>query len=160
MYTKAALLDIHARTHHGLEKLLTHCRQLGADELDRSMEHFAYPTVRLQLHHALSAEVYWTGILQGRIEVDDNSADFPTVESLEMLRRVTFENTRSILESASDDELSRARSMMTWGNKEKTMLPAHVILRVLTHYFQHQGQVTAMLKILGKPAAGTDFLLD
>ena len=40
--------------------------------------------------------------------------------------------------------LDTVRRMMTWGNKERLLLPAHVFMRPLTHIYHHQGQIVAM----------------
>ena len=72
MYTTAALVEFHERAHQSLKKLLEHCHQLSAEELNRELSGFGYPTVRLQLHHDIGAEKYWTGVLQGRIDVRSN----------------------------------------------------------------------------------------
>ena len=62
-----------------------------------------------------------------------------------------YEATDKYLRNASADELNTARPMMTWGNKEKVLVPAQVFMRTLTHIYQHQGQVAAMCRLLGKP---------
>jgi hypothetical protein len=49
--------------------------------------------------------------------------------------------------------------MTTWGNKERVLTPALVILRIVTHLYQHQGPVVAMCRLLGKPCPGLDFPL-
>lgn len=59
---------------------------------------------------------------------------------------------------ASDDELNTRRAMTTWGDKVKTLTPAHVILRTQTHAYQHQGQVAALCRLMGKPVPrGLDY---
>jgi len=56
--------------------------------------------------------------------------------------------------------LNTRRKMATWGGKELELVPAHVILRTQTHIFQHQGQVAAMCRLLGRPIpTGLDFPL-
>jgi uncharacterized damage-inducible protein DinB len=157
MYTAETLLDLHERAHRSLQKLLEHCRQLSAEELDRKLPGFGYPSVRLQLHHEVGAEEYWIKVLQGRIEVEDNEADYPTVESLEAYRQQVFSATDEYLRAASAEELNTARRMLTWGNKERLLTPAHVFMRTLTHIYHHQGQIVAMCRLLGKPASGMDF---
>jgi len=157
MHTAEALLDFHERAHSSLQRLLAHCRQLSAEELDREVAGFGYPSVRLQLHHVLGGEEYWIGVLEGRILVDDNDSDYPTVESLEAYRRQVFAATEKYLRAASVEELNTARRMMTWGNKERLLIPAHVFLRPLTHIYHHQGQIVAMCRLLGKPAAAMDY---
>lgn len=75
MHTPQALLDLHERAHGSLKKLLAHCRQFSAEELDRELTGFGYPSVRRQLHHAIGGEEYWIGVLEGRLQVDDNDLD-------------------------------------------------------------------------------------
>jgi len=48
--------------------------------------------------------------------------------------------------------------MMTWGDRDVDLMPAHVVLRTQTHAFQHQGQIAAMARLLGRPILpGLDF---
>lgn len=161
MYTKEALLDLHGRAHRSLRKLLVHCTQLSAESLDRKLEGFGYPTVRLQLHHVIGAEEYWIGVLRGKILADDNDADFPTVATLEAYRERVARVTRDYLDSAPQSELNTAREMITWQGAKRQLVPALVVLRPLTHIYQHQGQVLAMCRLLGTPGPeGLDFPID
>jgi uncharacterized damage-inducible protein DinB len=134
IYTIEALVEFHDRTHSSLKKLLEHCRQFSPEELNRELAAFGYPKVRLQLHHGIGAEKYWIGVLQGRMDVDDNVSDFPTVKSLETYRQQVFSTTAEYLHAASAEELNTARSMITWGNKERILTPAHVFIRTQTHF--------------------------
>jgi uncharacterized damage-inducible protein DinB len=161
MYTKEALLDLHDRGHRSLRKLLTHCAQLSAESLDHKLEGFGYPTVRLQLHHVIGAEEYWIGVLQGKILAEDNDADFPTVATLEAYRERVAGATCAYLETAPAAELNTAREMVTWQGATRRLVPALVVLRPITHLYQHQGQVLAMCRLLGMPGPdGLDFPLD
>ena len=157
MHTSEALLDFHERAHRNLMALLAHCRELSGEKLNHELPGFGYPTVRLQLHHGIGAEKYWIGVLQGRIEVDEDDPDYPTVASLEAYRAAVFAATEAYLRAASAEELNTARAMMTWGNREKVLVPAHVVIRTQTHLYHHQGQITAMCRLLGKPCAGLDY---
>jgi uncharacterized damage-inducible protein DinB len=157
MHTTDALLDLHERAHRSLITLLVHCDQFSAGEFDRELEGFGYPTLRLQLHHEIGAEEYWIGVLQGRVEADDNSADYPTAASLETYRQRVFAATEAYLRAASTDELNTARPMMTWGDREQVLIPAQVFMRTMTHLFHHQGQITAMCRLLDQPINGLDY---
>lgn len=160
MYTTEALLDLHERAHRSFQKLLTHGEQLSTEELDRELTGFGYPTVQLQLHHMLEAETYWIGVLEGRIDVDEDPAAYATIKLLEARRKDVFETTEHHLRNTTVEELNTARTMMTWGNKEQLLKPAHVLIRTQTHIYHHQGQILAMCRILGKPGpAGLDFPL-
>jgi uncharacterized damage-inducible protein DinB len=157
MYTSAALLDLHERAHRSLQKLMAHCRELSPEELDRELPGFGYPSVRLQLHHEIGAEQYWIGVIQGRIEVDENAAAYPTIEALEAYREQVGSATLEYLEGASAEELNTPREMLTWQGAKRLLTPAHVILRTQTHLYHHQGQIVAMCRLLGKPTGGVDF---
>lgn len=157
MHNAEAMLDIHERAHRNLRGLLEHCRALSSDEINRELDGFGYPTVRLQLHHAIGAEKYWVGVLQGRIDADDDSPNYPTVESLERYREEVFAATEAYLQAASESELNTARPMMTWGGKEQVLTPVHVVLRTQMHLYHHQGQVLAMCRLMGKPCSGFDY---
>ena len=157
MYTREMLLDLHGRTHSVLEKLLAHCRGLREEELNRRMEPFGFPTVAQQLQHEIGAERYWVGVLRGLMLVDEDEDAELTVDSLEALRAPVAAATVEYLRDATPGELNTPRTMTTWGGKRRELTPAHVVLRPLMHYFQHQGQILAMCRLLGKPVAGLDF---
>jgi uncharacterized protein YaiI (UPF0178 family)/uncharacterized damage-inducible protein DinB len=157
LYTPEALLDLHERAHRSLAALLTHCREFNSEEIDRELPGFGYPTVRLQLHHEIGAEKYWIGVLQGRIDAEEDAPDYPTIESLVAYRKQVFAVTEGYLRTASVEELNAPRPMMTWGNREKVLTPAHVFMRTMTHIYHHQGQVTAMCRLLGRPVNGLDY---
>jgi len=54
--------------------------------------------------------------------------------------------------------LNAQHELTTWGDKQVQLVPARVILRTQTHLFQHQGQVAAMSRLLGRPIPpGLDF---
>lgn len=159
MHTPEGLLDIHDRAHRSLIALLAHCRELSGEEMNREVTGFGYATVRLQLHHAIGAEKYWIGVLQGRGDADDDSPDYPTTSSLEVYRERVHAATMAYLRTAAVGELNTARPMMTWGNKEKVLTPAHVVMRTVTHLYHHQGQIVAMCRLLGKPCTGLDYPL-
>jgi hypothetical protein len=71
------------------------------------------------------------------------------------------EITRAYLRAASDEELNTAIERTTWQGKVRPLVAARVLVRTQTHIYQHQGQVAALCRLLGKPIpAGLDFPLD
>ncbi len=160
MHTSHALLDIHTRAHDSLSRLMTHCHLLTGDEIDRELDGFGYPTVRLQLHHEITGERYWVSVLEDRMNADENDADYPTVASLEAYREEVAAVTRAYLAAASVDELNTPRAMRTWGGREPVLIPAHVVMRTMTHLYHHQGQILAMCRLLGKPASKMDYPIE
>ncbi len=154
------LLDFHRRVHQSFALLLEHCRNLTGEELNREMKGFGYPTIRLQLHHMIGAEKYWIGVLQDKIDVDEDEDLYPTIGSLETYRKQVFLMTEIFLNSSYTEELETPRLMTTWGGNEKLLNPTHVFLRTQTHIYHHQGQVLAMCRLLGKPCIGLDYPID
>jgi uncharacterized damage-inducible protein DinB len=160
MYTAAALVDVHTRTHASFGKLIDHCGGFSDAELARELEGFGYASIRLQLHHVIGAEEYWVGVLRGLMLVDENPADFASIDALRAYRARVAGVTGEYLRAADEAELNTPRKMTTWSGNESELMPAHVILRTQTHFFQHQGQVAAMARLMGRPIPrGLDFPL-
>lgn len=157
MLTSEGLLDIHERAHRNLKDFVAHARTLDPEAFDRLMPDFGDGTVRLQIHHAIGAEKYWIGVLQGRIDADDDAHLYPTVDSLEAYREDTFAATQAYLRTASVEELNTPRPMKTWHGDEPMLYPGHVVMRTITHIYHHQGQLATMYRILGSPIPGFNY---
>jgi uncharacterized damage-inducible protein DinB len=160
MYTTAALLDLHERTHRSLQKLLDHCAGFGPEDLDREVPGLATGSILQHLHHVIGAEQYWLGVLRGELLVEEVEADRASVPALRAFRERVAAATIAWLATTSDAELNTPRAVTTWGGKEVTLVPAHAVVRTQTHVFQHQGHVAAMARLLGRPLPrGLDFPL-
>lgn len=158
MHTSASLLALHEGTHRSLRDLLDHCATLDEGDFVREMDGFAYPSLRLQLHHMIGAERYWIEVLHGRVRVEEEDR-FPDLPALVAFRRETAAATRAYLDAATPEDLNRLVTLRTWGGREREMIPANVILRTQTHHYTHLGQILAMLRRLERPARGLDFSL-
>lgn len=158
MYNSEGLLEFCRRVHQQFARLLEHCRCLTDDEFNQVIEGFGYPTVKLQLHHVIGAQKYWIGVLQGRMDVDDDPDHQFTLDDIAEYHQSVLTTTERYLSSASIKELTTARPMLTWGDIEKSLIPAHVVIRTLTHKYHHLGQVVAMCRLMKKPVeAGLDY---
>lgn len=151
MHTPEGLRDLHERTHRKLADLIQHCGALDLESLNRVMEGFGDGTVRLQLHHAITAERYWVGVIHGQSRDAEDEAAHQDIASLEALRAEVFAVTDRYLAGAGAAELNTARPMTTWDGKTHALAPAHVVLRTVTHIYHHMGQVAAMCRLLGHP---------
>ena len=151
MVSNAILSEFHKRAHTSFAMMLKHCRELTDDELNRQIDGFGVSTVRLQFHHQIGAERYWISVLKGRMDVEDDSDRYLTIDAMNEFRLKVFTTTEEYLNTASEDELITPRKMMTWGNKERILVPTHVFMRTLTHIYHHHGQIAAMCRIMGKP---------
>ncbi len=160
MYTPDSLFDMNRRTHVSFAKIIDHCRQLSHEQLITAIDGFGYPSVQLQLHHTIAAQKYWLGVIEGRMDVDDDPATDVTIDDLSGYRSQVAASVDAYLQSASSEELVSERLMITWGGRERALTPVHLIVRPLMHYFHHQGQVAAMCRILGMPVPpGMDYPL-
>jgi uncharacterized damage-inducible protein DinB len=158
MYTTAGLIDLHTRSHQSLVKLIDHCVGFSGEELARELEGFGYLCIRLQLHHVIGAEQYWVGVLRGLMLVDELEEDYASIEALRAFRERVVDVTTEYLNNADERELNTPRAMTTFSGKAVELVPARVILRTQTHIFQHQGQLAAMCRLLGRPIPpGLDF---
>ena len=177
MYTREALQDLHGRGQRIIRKLLVLCATLSDEELKRELPGFGFPTVQQQLLHLIGAEKYWLNVVRGSFvppageqdanssSSDDDAAElqaYPDVPAIEAYRQQVAQQTQEYLAGATESELNSPREMLCWPAKLREMAPAHIISRVVTHAFQHQGQVLAMCRLLGKPNEmwDLDFPLD
>jgi uncharacterized damage-inducible protein DinB len=151
MYDAETLLDIHTRAHESLRRLIAFCETLTNDELRRSLPGFGMPTVFRQLEHTIGAEGYWQTVVTRGYTEEASLPALPDLGALEMFRQQTASATRAYLEGATADELNSSRQMISDPGQSRLLRPADVILRVVTHIFNHQGQVLAMCRVMGKP---------
>jgi uncharacterized damage-inducible protein DinB len=154
MLTSEALLAIHERAHRNLRGYLAFCRTLDPPDMERRPE-LGGISIRIELHHAINAERYWIGVLEGRLDVEEDAQQHPTILSLDEYREATFAATRAYLAAASTDELNSPRPMMVDPGIEETYVPGHIIVRTITHLYHHQGRIALALRVLGSPLPET-----
>ena len=61
----------------------------------------------------IGAERYWVGVLQGRMDVDDDDSAYPTLCALSEFRERVALATRAYIHGASAAELNTPRKMVT-----------------------------------------------
>lgn len=160
MYTAAALLDLHTRTHQSLSKLMDHCSGLPDADLSRELEGFGYATILRQLDHVIGGEEYWIRVPCGLPLELDRDEDPKVLQPLLADRERVAAITAEYLRNTPDTELNARRKMKTWSGDEHELVPALIVLRTQTHIFDHKGQIAAMCRLLGKPIPrGIDFPL-
>ena len=158
MYTRAALLDLVRRSHQSLKGLMDHCRGLSSEELHQKLDGFGYETIQLQIDHQIGAQAYWLSVIKGQMDARDEPERYPTIDALEAHRLEVLAATEAYLEAIDDEALNAPAPFETWGGATKELRPALVLLRTQTHIFQHNGQLAAMCRLLGRPIPpGLDF---
>ena len=151
MYNAETLLDVHARAHESLRRLIDFCSTLTAEELRRPLTGFGFPTVHRQLEHIIGAELYWQTVVTSGYTEEATLPALPDIAAIEAFRQQTASTTRTYLSGARESELNSTRQMISDPGETRLLRPADVIMRVVTHIFNHQGQVLAMCRSLGKP---------
>jgi uncharacterized damage-inducible protein DinB len=151
MYNAATLLDIHARAHESLRRVIAFCGNLTDAELRQALTGFGFPTVLGQLEHTIGAEVYWQRVVTRGYTEEATLPKLPDIPAMEAFRQETAAVTRSYLDGASETDLNSPRKMISDPGRSRVLRPADVIMRIVTHIFNHQGQVLAMCRTIGKP---------
>ena len=150
MHNSESLLDIHGRAHESLRRLIAFCGTLTIDELQQPVPGFGFPTVLVQLEHTIGAEVYWQTVITRGYSEEAAMPPLADLAAIEAFRDQTAGVTRSYLERAAEAELNTPRQMISDPGETRLLRPADVIMRVVTHIFNHQGQVLAMCRSMGK----------
>ena len=151
MYNSESLLDIHGRAHESLRRLIAFCSTLATDALHRPLSGFGFPTILRQLEHTIGAEVYWQTVVTRGYSEEATMPPLPDLGAIEAFREQTAAVTRSYLERATEAELNTPRMMISDPGQTRLLRPADVVMRVVTHIFNHQGQVLAMCRSIGRP---------
>lgn len=151
MYNAATLQDIHQRAHESLRRLIAFCTELTDDDLRRSLSGFGFPTILRQLEHTIGSEVYWQTVVTTGYSEEGTMPPLPDLSAMEAFRRRTAAVTQDYLARAGEAELNATRRMLSDPGETRLLRPADVIMRVVTHIFNHQGQVLAMCRAMGKP---------
>jgi uncharacterized damage-inducible protein DinB len=91
-------------------RLISFCGTLTAEELNRPLPGFGFPTVLRQLAHTIGAEVYWQTVVTRGYSEEARMPALPDVAAIEAFREQTASVTRSYLEGASEAELNTPRA--------------------------------------------------
>jgi uncharacterized damage-inducible protein DinB len=151
VYDADTLTDIHQRAHESLRRLIAFCGELTEEAVRQPLPGFGFATILDQLAHVIGAEVYWqTVVIRGYTEEADLPA-LPNLIAIEAFRERTAAATRAYLAGAAATELNARREMISDPGVTRVLRPADVLMRVVTHIFNHQGQVLAMCRTLGQP---------
>ena len=113
MYTATILLDIHARAHESLRRLIELCGTLTEGELRQQLPGFGFPTVLAQFQHTIGAELYWQIVLIRGYDTEATLPDLSHLAAIEAFRQQTASATREYLNHASIAELNTPRAMIS-----------------------------------------------
>ncbi len=136
---------------------------LTSEEFLRDLKN-SFPSVRDTLVHILSAEWIWLRRWNGESPSALMAAtEFSTVASLKDRFAAIERERRTFLESLSEEGLAKPFPYRDLAGNAHTLLLVHSLQHVVNHGTYHRGQVTTMLRQLGRKPVGTDmsrFYLD
>lgn len=117
-------------------------------------------SIRETLVHMMSAEWGWLGRCGGPPRGPRlNPADFPTIHSVRQTWETIEGHVRLFLDSLSDGDLQRTVSYRNDRDEELTMRLGELMHHAANHGVHHRGQISLMLRMLGKPPKDIDLLI-
>jgi uncharacterized damage-inducible protein DinB len=169
MFTVPGALAFYSWADGSRDALFSHLESMRPDTFRRVLPGFGIPTIRDTLIHVAEIERTWRDTLlcgngcgNGESGPGGNLPGHrpSTLADVEALFEENGQLTRIFLEQLSDHEFSARRVVfLPWDGARRRVSPAWVLLHVLTHEFHHRGQVAAMCRSLGAPAANLDLAL-
>lgn len=136
---------------------------LSSEEFLRDLGN-SFPSVRDTLAHILSAEWIWLRRWNGESPSAALSvAEFPSVANLKDRFAAVERERHTFLESLSEERLATPFTYRDLAGNPHSLLLVHSLQHVVNHGTYHRGQITTMLRQLGKKPVGTDmsrFYLD
>jgi uncharacterized damage-inducible protein DinB len=137
------------------ERLLSACGRFTPEEIDRDVGG-SHATIRRTLYHVFISEEFWVQCLRENAIprlADIGGAD-PTPTSLGDMQRgwpVVWRDLRAYIDGAADDELA--------GQIVGPDCRIHrwkLVMHMVNHATLHRGQVTSMVRQIGKKPPNTD----
>lgn len=156
MFSRDGILKFHGWTHASLGVVLDHLSTIPDSDYARELPHFGFPTLRAQVIHIFNCEGFWIHTLQGTRFIDRNPVEYPAVAGARLLQDEVRGWTHAYLSELTDQQLNANTELRFPDGDMAIRTPALVIHHILTHAFHHKGQIVAMCRALGHPAADTD----
>lgn len=161
MFSVHGALAFYSWADGSREALFSHLESMRPDTFRRVVPGFGIPTIRDTLIHVAEIERTWRDtVLAGNGQNRLPHERPATVADVHALFEENGTLTRFFLEQLTDHEFSSWRVVsLPWDGARRRVSPAWVVLHILTHEFHHRGQVAAMCRSLGSPAASLELAL-
>ncbi len=144
-------------------RVLGAVESLASEEFLRDLKN-SFPSVRDTLVHILGAEWIWLRRWNGESPPAGLAAtECSTVASLKDRFAAIERERQTFLKSLSEEGLAKPFAYRDLAGNAHTLPLVHSLQHVVNHGTYHRGQVTTMLRQLGKKPVGTDmsrFYLD
>jgi uncharacterized damage-inducible protein DinB len=143
-------------THACLNAALDHLSTMPTNDYVKEVSGFGFPTLRDQTIHIFNCEGFWVHTLQGLPYANRTVEDCPVFADVRRLQKEVSKSTHAYLSTLTNQQLNADAELHFPDGDVAARTPAFVLHHVLTHAFHHKGQIVAMCRALGHPAADTD----
>jgi uncharacterized damage-inducible protein DinB len=144
-------------------RVLEAVEPLTSEELLRDLGN-SFPSVRDTLAHILGAEWIWLRRWHGESPGSIVAAsEFSTVAGLKERFAIVARDRRAFLDALSEDRLAQPFAYRDLAGNAHSLRLIESLQHVVNHGTYHRGQVTTMLRQVGRKPVGTDmsrFYLD
>jgi uncharacterized damage-inducible protein DinB len=156
------LSDYFGATWEARGRLLDACDGLTAEEWTREFP-FSWKSVRNLLAHVIEVEDSWiTEDIEGRSWASPDEAEIARRYATPALARArgleVAARTRRVVAAYLPGRLREARRGKQADGTEVDFTVEQILTHVFTHELRHQGQIQAMLRLLGKKAPNADWI--
>jgi uncharacterized damage-inducible protein DinB len=157
--TDALLRELFTNNYWARDRQLRACGALTDEELLRPMGN-SFPSIRETLVHLMAVEAMWLERWQGGSPAGyPGPEEFPTLAAIEARWREIEAATWSYLDSVDDAALDEPMTYRNFQGEPWTYTRRRLLHHLLLHQDYHRGQVTTLLRQLGKPAPMVSYLL-
>ncbi len=140
------------------DRQLEACAKLSPQQFMQPMGS-SFPSMRDTLVHLLQVEWIWLERWNGRPpKVWPSDAEFTGLDKVTERWKVVEQDMWKFLGRVSEQELRRDLTYVNFKGETWTYKLWRMMLHVITHQGYHRGQVTTLLRQLGKPAPMVDYL--
>jgi uncharacterized damage-inducible protein DinB len=132
---------------------------LSAEEFVREVGG-SFPSVRDTMGHLLAAEWLWLQRWKGTSPTAlPDAVESPTPEALRAWWRGVEEEQAAFINGLRQEDLGRIVVYRTMAGEDRAQALGGLLHHVVNHSTYHRGQVVGQLRLLGRPAVATDYVL-
>jgi uncharacterized damage-inducible protein DinB len=154
--TKTDLADHVSYSRWASMRLIEACRSIAKDDLRREVVS-SFASILDTLEHIFWGDRLWLSRLQGSARTTLNDAgERYSVAELEPAWRAVLDEFEHFAAGAAPDALCRHRNL----SGDLYEIPVgQIVMHVVNHATYHRGQVSTMLRQLGRTPPSTDLIL-
>jgi uncharacterized damage-inducible protein DinB len=153
------ILELFAYNRWANERMLDATAALSQEELTRDLGG-SFPSLRATLTHMLGAEWVWLARWKGVSPTGLPDAwDLSTHDAIRDRWRAIEQEQAAFLETLTDESIRRVVDYRLLSGAAFSNPLWQLLRHVVNHASYHRGQVTTLLRQLGRPAVSTDLIV-